>query len=411
MSAANTTNQVNLLTILYGKKVANQLHKASRISSRCKKNTKFYGEARTVHITVAPTAGNSASFSKALANQQSTKEVKFTVYRRTEYAIYSVQGELIAAAKGEGAVAQITQLKHQVDAAQKEFAATVGIRAWSIGGGALGVIATGGISSATITLQARGDVVKFKKGMKVAFSDENGTATNPAALRSGGSTLEVLSVNQRLGTVTFNANVSTLADVVAGDFIFRDGDYANAMTGLPGWVPSEDPSSDTFWGVDRTTQGDLTKVSGVRYDGNGGQKEETLIDACAEGVTNDCEDLDTVYVHQYQYRDLLHELGAKRERTSTTDSGISYQYIEVHTPWGKAEVVADKYVPDGYFWITKDQDVELASAGDFPSTLNHGGDGNGGLRTAHDADAVQGRLGGYANFLHENPGNCIAGTW
>ena len=114
---------------------------------------------------------------------------------------------------------------------------------------------------------------------------------------------------------------------------------------------------------------------------------------------------------QYQYRDLLHELGAKRERTSTTDSGISYQYIEIHTPWGKAEVVADKYVPDGYFWITKDQDVELASAGDFPSTLNHGGDGNDGLRTAHDADAVQGRLGGYANFIHENPGNCIAGTW
>ena len=144
MSAANTTNQNNLLRIIYGKRVADQLHKASRITSRCKKNTKFYGDSRTVHVTVAPTAGGSAQFAKALANQQSTKEVKFTVYRRTEYAVYSVQGELIAAAQGEGAVAEIKQLKHQLDAAQKEFAANLGIRAWGLGGGALGVIGFNG---------------------------------------------------------------------------------------------------------------------------------------------------------------------------------------------------------------------------------------------------------------------------
>lgn len=408
--SATTTNQSNLLKRLYGTKTADQVYKASRIISRCKKDTKFTGEDRTVHITVAPVAGGSATFVKAMQNQQATKEVRFVVYRRKEYVVFSLQGELIEASKND-AGAIVRQLKHQTDKAQKLFANRLSARVWGPGGGAIGVIAAGGITDATVTLENQGDVVKFFKGQKVTFADDNGTAATPAGLRSSGATLEVLSTNPALGTVTFTANVSTLADVVVGDFMFTDGDYAMAITGLPGWVPSDDPSSDAFFGVDRTTQGNMTKVSGVRWDGENGQMEETLIDACAFAEVNDVEDLNTCYVHPFQYRDLLHELGAKRERDSSSDGEMSYRTLSVYAPWGEISVVADKYVPEGKFWVTRDEDICLASAGECPSLLNHSGVANGGLLPAYDADAVQGRLGTYANTVHENPGNTIAGTW
>ena len=42
--------------------------------------------------------------------------------------------------------------------------------------------------------------------------------------------------------------------------------------------------------------------------------------------------------------------------------------------------------------------------------INH--DGRKGMfQQAHDADAMQGRIGAYGNVFCENPGEIVIGTW
>jgi hypothetical protein len=64
---------------------------------------------------------------------------------------------------------------------------------------------------------------------------------------------------------------------------------------------------------------------------------------------------------------------------------------------------------NNYGWGLKMSEMYLRTAGASPRLLNYGG--NGPLLTAYDADALQGRLGSYGNFTHENPGNSLIVTW
>lgn len=409
-TSANVTNQANILYRMNGKKLAEPLLKASRLVNRMKKSTDFRGEDKTVHVKVSPTGGGSSSFAEALAAQKASQHVRFVVTHRNEYQLFTVQGSAVARSKGDSA-ALLQIVNNESKSARYAYARSVAAKAHGTGGGALGRVSNSSFATAVATLLDSADHVHFEVGAKIGFASDDGTASSPAGLNGSPTYLTVSSVDRAAGTVTFDANLSTVAGIAQNDYMFRVGDYANAMTGVPGWCPVTAPSaSESFFGVDRTDY-DVQRVSGFRYTaGSGGQMEETLIDAMAEadmcGIS-----VKGLYVSSRQYAKLLKELGSGRQRTNKGDGDISYNSLVLVAPNGDGEIdiMGDKDVPDGYGWGLDESEISLQTAGNAPDLLNH--DGGSMLRQLQDDDAVQGRLGSYGNFFHENPGNALIITF
>jgi hypothetical protein len=191
--------------------------------------------------------------------------------------------------------------------------------------------------------------------------------------------------------------------------VFRRGDYANAMTGAQGWNPITAPSAGvTFFGLDRGAT-DVVRVSGSRHSGSGSTKEETLIDADAAGAIHGAE-VNTVFCHPNDYRDLVKEMGAKQViDVPSKETGIGFKGLMVNGQMGSINVLSDRDVPEGYAWMMDVNNYYLRTSGDCPKVLNE--DGAGMLLRATDDDAYQGRIGCYGNFTCENPGHTVIITW
>lgn len=412
MTAANTTNQVNLLKRMWGPKLQEPLLKASKLVMKMKKDTGFGGDYREVVVKVAPTAGSSPNFAAAVASAAASVPVKFLVPRKKQYSVFFVDGEAVAATEGD-AKAYLAVLKNESNSARYTYARAVARLAARNGGGALGVVeSTTTTSSTTLKLNDPTTHVNFDIGMQLEASDDDGTAASPAGLRGSPTYLTVSAIDRTLTTPTLTLS-GTLdsASWQTGDFLFERGSYGGAMTGIDGWAPSTAPSaSESFMGIDRTDY-DLQRVSGFRYaGGTGGLMSDILLDACARA--NECGiDIDTFWVGARRFATFQKELGTQRVRDKTSDGGIGYQSIDFPAPIGNGtiEIIHEKDLKNDYGWGFNMADLKLATAGESPRLLNYAG--NGPLLTAYDADALQGRLGSYGNFIHENPGNSLIVTW
>lgn len=409
MAAANTTNQLPLLKRLWGTKVADPMYKASRFAAMINSDTNFGSEGRYVNVTVGPTAGGSSSFADALAAQDATKEIRFFVSHRKEYQIFSLQGDLIARSRGN-ANAMVEAVRQQADKARYAFARAIARKLWGNGGGALGQLAsTTVLASTSLVLRSRTDVVGFEVGMQLEFSSDDGSPASPAGRRGAPDRLTVTAINRDTGTITVNANLNTVTGITVNDFVFRRGDYANAMTGMRGWNPITAPTAgDSFFGLDRSTT-DVTRVSGVRVNGAGKPKEETLIDGTAEAQINGVT-INQCFVNPLDYRDLVKELGSKREiQVNAKQGATGFNAIEVYGATGTIQIVSEVDVPRGTGWGVDTDQITLRSAGDCPMMLNE--DGIGKLLRQFDDDAYQGRIGAYGNLFQDNPGNAVIFSW
>lgn len=405
---ATVSSQVDILKRLWGDKFQLPVYQRSKAIALMKKDTKFGAEGKYVVVNVAPTAGGSADFATAKANQKPTSNKRFFVTRKREYQLYKIEGELLAAAK-TNREAMVNALKHETGMALASFGKALGARVWSGGGGSIGRVDGSEASfedSKTLVLRVRGDIVKFEVGMTLQVAPDDGTAANPAGARTG--TLTVASINRSAGTLEVtDADLKTgIAAIADGDYIFRAGDYAKAMTGIPGWNPIAAPTSgDSFFGLDRSTT-DIQRVSGHRFDGNGNDYEKSLIRAIAEARGIGIE-VTHCWVHPEEMGEMIIEMGAQKEVDVKDDHyGIGFKGLRVKGANGDVIVNDDPYVPMGHFWMNRIEDISLETAGDCPIHL-----GGSIPQQLEGEDAVEGRLGCYGNFFHNNPGQAVAGTW
>src|SRR5690606_26381340 len=105
------------------------------------KDTSFGGEGRHVVVKIAPTAGGSADFAQARANQGATQTKRFFVTHRKQYSIFTIDGDIIARTRGDkNAIVDI--VKQEIDSARNTFGRDMAARVWGNGGGARGKIAS-----------------------------------------------------------------------------------------------------------------------------------------------------------------------------------------------------------------------------------------------------------------------------
>jgi len=411
MAAATVTGQVSLLKRFWGNKVAQPMYDKSRLLDLAKKDTKFLGESKYIAVNIAPTSGGSSNFEDAVASQDPSSTKRFEIRRKREYQVCTIANELIEAGSGQGAI--VDALKFELDKARQSFGEAMARRAWGDGGGSLGQLDSGvNLASTTLTLRSRTNIVGvFNIGTQLEFATDNGTASNPAGrlpTATAPDRLKVVSVDRTNGAVTTNAALNTIGGLTANGYVFRRGDYANAITGLPGWLPIVAPTTgDNFFTVDRTA--DIIRLSGYRVPSSGSTKEETLQNAGAEASINNAQPKH-LFVNPLDYKDLCKELGSKVNIGSDGKASVGFSNVRVFLATGEVEIISEPFVPKGYAWLGDAGDVTLASAGDCPMMLTKG-QGTNNLLLLPGNDAFQGRLGTYAQISIDNPGNWGVITW
>jgi hypothetical protein len=415
--AATITTADKILKFIYSSRaLQNAVYDKNPLFALLPKSSGFNGRSM-IH---ALTYGNSNARSAAFATAQGragingasgtdsgfNRDVNFTVTRVKNYAMYTIEQELLLAASGDRAsfVKGLTQL---VDGTLQTLRNDFGRDVYGSGNGTLGqVTAVSGAGPFTFTVGEA--ITQIEVGMEIVAST---TTVDTALLNSGGGVV-VQTVNRAAGTFTTTTNPDT---IVANSWLFIKGDRqvtaitANSqmlkMAGLEAWNPTTAPSaSESFFGVDRSV--DSTRLSGQRLDISSLQPEEGYVTALAALARED-GDPSHIFTSFTDEKNLKLALGSRVDAEYTQVGDIGFESIRLRGPNGTVKVYADRNAPVGRARILTLNTWELKHLGDL---VNNGSAGNdGGLAREYQADRFEGRMSFYGNLIcHKPAANMVA---
>ena len=373
------------------RRINNMTYETSAFWAMVKKDTSFTEKIRHIAFGYGNPQGRSADFATAQANAGNSQLGEFQVTRVSDYAVGIVDGETLETTKDNKA-AIVSAIEQETSGALEELGNTLSFDLWRSGTGARGQVGTSGISTTTLTLADPDDVVNFEVGMEVVAA-----ATETGAVRTGSATItEVDFDNGQLVTDSnWTSQITGGGGIADDDYIFVEGDAQNGgssavkVSGVQGWIPTSNPTSTTFFGLNRTTH--PTRMAGIRYDGSsdGTLKEaiKKLHSRIAAWSGNKARPTD-VFMHPEDLDNLDIELGSDRRfaRVDVKDADVGFDAITFHTPAGAVRVIQDRYVKKGYAWSLDMRTWTFGSVMGVPRIIQH--DGNRMLRQSA-ADGVE----------------------
>jgi hypothetical protein len=405
MGAILDFNAVNpVLKQRYTRKKLNTLsYNENTLLALCPKDETLGGKNKVYGIRNAQPQTRSATFASGQsgavpANSSSTYN-SFVIPHFNHFAFAYISGDAIESAKGDES-ALIDVLTAEIDGAIYTATRSLAISMFRNGGGQRGQIsAASAPGTPTITLTTLTDIVNFEVGMVLQTSVDDGTGG--AGVKAG--TVTLTKVDRDLGTLTASGNwTAGIATAAINDFIFQNGDYNGMLVGLGGWLPSSPPAAnDAFFTVNRSN--DATRLAGVRYNGNGGPIEETLIQAAAR-VCRERGNPDHVFLNPLDYSSLVVALGSKviYDRVQSFDEpSIGFKAVMLDGPRGPIKVLMDVNCPRGTAYMLQLNTWVLDSIGKAPKIFEL--DGLNMLRQA-TADSYEVRCGYRADIACTAPG-------
>lgn len=419
---STTTNQVAILKELYpadGDFMKDLVYKKNPLLALIPKNESpdgMGGKYIPVPLVYGAPQGRSATFTNSQGNQTAPAVSAFFVYRVKNYQTVTIENELIEASK-TNIEAFVDDVKLNMDTGFRNISNDLALDLYSAGAGIRGSYSS--ISTGVITLVNSGDIVNFEVGMSlVSFSISGTTYTQSTAAAIG----YIIAVNRSSGTLTVSATAVGAAGTPTNwstsfPYLGVQGDVAfGALTvqtsflkvsGLQAWLPVTAPgSSDSYWNVNRSA--DVTRLSGVRFDGSNETIEEALIDG-ASLVAREGGMPDMCFMNFASYSALEKSLGAKVQYVSVKhdEADIAFAGITVNAPYGPITVIPDRNCPAQICYLLQMDTWKLRTLGKAPHILTYGMEGLEGLRVGN-ADALEVRIGYYGNLVCSAPGwNCV----
>lgn len=356
------------------------------------KNEKFTGKQYSIAIWYGGNQGASRDFATAKANKTAGLYKNFDVTRVSDYGLTSISNEAILASQGDDA-AFLNLAVGEVDNTVRTVARNYAISLYRNSGGARGQIAAGGVTATTLTLADPTQVVNFEVGMRLKQSTTDGTSGSVG----GAAAIEILSIDRRLGVLTFAATTG----FTALDYLFREGDFGVAMAGLDSWIPFTTPSgSDSFFGVNRSTD---TRLYGMAHDGSAQTIEEAIQDLDGKLFSEGAQP-DHCFMNPKDVNSLRKSLGSAvvRDIVKSPDmTTVSFETVKLMGMAGPISVVADRNCPAGRGYVLQLNTFEALSLGGAPRVLE-----NMGQKYIWDntTDSIEARVGYYGNLGCHAPG-------
>jgi len=401
--SSTVTNLAPILKKIYERLDKDQLYTNKPFFTLLKKDKNFVGETTEVPIRHSPEPGGSATFSSALNNRGPSGFRRFAVTRRKDYAIGSIETELVrAAASNSGAVVSAIEAVVRGLRNTAERALCKGL--FGNSGGARAQVASG-MASSTITLVNPKDIVWFEVGMVLDGSVTDGTS---GSVTTGGTAAKIASIDRDAGTISNDgsANWNAAAGInglAANWYLFRQGDFGLTFHGLDAWIP-ETVTSTPFFGVNRQVDGE--RLAGCRITpSTSGYSYSTIeggITAALERVYMAGGAPDVILLHPQRYKRLCDELGAKRTYVDVkTDVGVSFKGIMVEGQGGPATVISDPCCQRDVGWALTMSTWRFSSLGDLFSPTDD--DKNEIWMRESTDDTIQIRLATYGNLICNAP--------
>jgi hypothetical protein len=255
----------------------------------------------------------------------------------------------------------------------------------------------------TITLTQPRDAVLFHVGMKLQVSDNIGSG---GAARAG--TVEVEAVDLDSGEITCTGNWTLgIGACIAGDYIFRSGDFGNGYISAARWIPTAAPTGVDIGGVDRSV--DPVRLAGHRQSVGALSTSEALRKLAAKIATTGGKP-DTAVLHVDRWTDLESELSTAGYRDfRETDAAFGFESIKMRTPSGTIKVYGSPFCSYTQGFVLSPKKWEFKSTkGGMPEIFMN--DNQKILREA-SANEYTARLGWIANLGCRNPADNGVLVW
>lgn len=359
----------------------------------------FQGKLYPGPVTIAPSAGGSADFGYAYANQSASDVKEFQVPAMELFRLATITTKAQLASRGSPG-AFMSAVKLEIDNAMKGIANDLAYQICAGGNGVIGTISA--ITSFTVTLVNTSDAINFFRNMVI-------TAFTTAGVQRG-FIGRIVSVDRSLGKVTFiqlpGSTVSSI-DWAATDQLTPQGNWKAVLTGIDGWYPQGanrpvqggTPTQNMLFSVDRSE--DPQMLAGVYVDGSSETVEEAIIDLLKE-VWRYGGPAKHVMVSPDSMAYLDKTMQArKRYVNMDTDVGVSVSGIEFNGPNGECVVFADPYCKPRSAYALPLDDMKLISYGTMPEMEQFYG---GGQLALPNAAASQIRVYAFGNVLIQAPG-------
>jgi len=367
------------------------------------KHERLNGELKKVPVKFAYGAGGSGNFQNAQGNQSDDSNVAFLVTLGKDYAVKKIQNTDIEAALASGGIVDL--LTDRIESTVKMAADSLERALTRSGFSELGQIATGGISSATITLQP-GQAKQFYPGLKCVFA----SSLTAGSLRNSGATGTVLSIDTGANTCTFTQTIATIGGgtIQAGDFVFRQGDKTGAtptmVAGLAGWLPIVRPTTgDNWYGVDRSV--DPESLAGCYIDGRNMNLKVAIETAASKLVDRGGANPDVVAMSAANWNKLAQVLqgygGAQVVDYNGRIATASFKSIRLVTVAGALDCIAIPMMDDTAVYVLDTSTWYLGSpTGDIIKNANP----NGKTLTVYNDDAQEIRERTFGQCYCDAPG-------
>lgn len=366
----------------------------------------FYGENVKIPLRYGKPQGRSHTFPNARKKEDTTTDkqnslyAKFVIDSVPDYGTARISGRVVRRAMGGGSESQfIDALEAEMTGALETLGDNLAKEAYGNAGGNRGTI--GSISTDTITLANTEDIVFWEIGMEFALSANDGTDA-AHTLRDSGDTLEVIAIDEDLGTIQADANISTISGATAGDYIFAAGDFKLAATGLASYIPSTAPSSgDDLHGLDRSTS--PQRLAGIRFTGTAYDMDEVWIKAQARGRRSGVK-LSHFLCNPEDYANVELALESRKRIVEVPSEydGIGFEGLAVTSGGqGAVPLLADPDCPRGVSYGVELDTWTWGTQGEAPTVIDE--DGLEFVRDT-DADTYECRQTAEHNFWTNAPG-------
>lgn len=360
------------------------------------KATDFYGRNAEEPIRYSPGGGgNSHTFEDAQASKGSALYTHFTLNRKRDYKIISIDSEALEASENDKG-AYLNAKKSEVDAALEQIVQQLGGDLHGTGAGHIGAVTAVPVGNTFIV--GDGDIVKIEPGMRLQSSPSPFTVLRPGIQ----GFMVVNAVDYDTNTITIDP---ALGDSIAqyglanADRIFPKGNFGNSLSGTEAWIPTDRSNLATpFNGVVRSVF--PSRLAGIFFNGSTFGLAESFERALARGAKENCFP-DTAWVNYNRFTDLGLELGAKAVRETFKIGEFGYESIVIHGAGRKVRVMMDQNLADSTSLITTRDSWKFWTLKSAPRFLTR--DGAGDMIVEPSRDGYELRFGWRGELVCRSP--------
>jgi hypothetical protein len=331
------------------------------------------------------------SLALAQTNSTATASDEFNIEAGNYYGVVQINDKAIKAARNN-AGAFLEHKRIEIDSLYETMGEMLSIHAWGNGGGALGRLAS--IATNNFTLTQPEQAANFEPGMTVVASAADGSAAADA-LRDSGDQTVVTSINRATGEGVLLL-ASDISGLVAGDYLFREGDFFGdtgtiAMKGLQAFLSATDAPA-ALWGITAATRAtDPQRYAGCRVapaDIAGMQMDERIKTLLAYMTGRFKAKTPTAgFLHPEDFLRLESLMAGTGLRSLPDDSTkFGFRKIDIVSPTssGSVPIYLDRHCPKGTFFALRMDNWWVSSMGELMHPMT--GDGNEILRMATTTD-------------------------